>query len=76
MVDLLRMWAAMGWTIIASFESLPYHNLHFVPYILLCFMLQVMLLNLVRRNMYNKNIYASSRDAILSLRWKRALCWG
>ncbi|KPA81038.1 hypothetical protein ABB37_04407 [Leptomonas pyrrhocoris] len=75
-VDLWRLVGACIWAMVASFESLSYHNLGFCPYIFLCFVLQLTLTALVRRNRYNMAIYPTQQDASRSLLLKRICLWG
>lgn len=75
-VDMWRLVGACIWTTVASFESLSYHNLGFCPYIFLCFVLQLSLTSLVRRNRYNMAIYPTQQDAATSLFLKRVCVWG
>lgn len=75
-VDLWRLIGACIWAMVASFESLPYHNLGFCPYVFLCFVLQATVTSLVRRNRYNMAIYPTQQDASRSLHVKRVCLWG
>jgi hypothetical protein len=75
-VDLWRLIGACIWAMVASFESLSYHNLGFCPYVFLCFVLQLTVTELVRRNRYNMAIYPTQQDAALSLSLKRVCLWG
>ncbi|KPI89858.1 hypothetical protein ABL78_1027 [Leptomonas seymouri] len=75
-MDLWRLVGACIWTMVASYESLPYHNLGFCPYIFVCIALQAAVTTMVRRSRYNMSIYRSQQDASRSL-WIKTLClWG
>ncbi|CAD2215416.1 FGF receptor activating protein [Angomonas deanei] len=75
-IDLWRLIGAVCWTMVASRESLAYHNVGFVPYVALCFLLQVCITVLCKRNQYNTSIYPSLKDAVLSLKIKRLAMYG
>lgn len=70
-VDLWRLIGAVIWTMVASTESLGYHNVGFCPFVLLCFLLQLTATTLSKRHRYNLAIYPTQRDAFLSYRLKR-----
>ncbi|KAG5475411.1 hypothetical protein LSCM1_03525 [Leishmania martiniquensis] len=75
-VDTWRIIAAAQCTYVASSESLAYHNVGFCPYILLCFVLQVLATTLVRRNRFNMAIYPTQQDATISYALKRTFLFG
>lgn len=69
--DLWRLIGAVLWTMASSSESLSYHNVGFVPYVALGFLLQVFLCILVRRSANNLQIYGCQRDAAMSYKLKK-----
>ncbi|KAG5475935.1 hypothetical protein CUR178_03649 [Leishmania enriettii] len=80
---LLALWAdswrivgAAVWMLVSSRESLPYHNLGFCPYIFFCFVMQMAVTTLVRRNRFNIAIYPTQQDAATSYALKRVLLLG